>query len=76
MKNFVEIKAVRNYDIFKAGMVRCDCCKGYKECYEFIPSDRLHNFDNIFLCRPCATKCAFEIREGVLDELNVDKSGD
>lgn len=73
MNDFVETKAIRNYDIKIAkGLVRCDCCKSFKTCFSFFPQQSLHNFDNIFLCRVCATKCGFDIREKVLDELNDD----
>lgn len=74
MADFIEVKATRNYDISLArGISRCDLCKGYKLCFEFTPEKRLHNFDNLFLCRGCSDKCGFDTRDGVLDELNDDK---
>ncbi len=77
MGSFNEVKAVRNYDIcIVNGLSRCDLCKGYRSCYEFVPENRLHNFDNLFLCKNCSTKCDFDIREGVLDESNDDKTRD
>lgn len=77
MNSAIEVKAVRNYDIFLSeGLSRCDLCKGYKKCFEFIPFFRTHNFDNIFLCKSCSDKCGFDIREGVLDGLDDDKGRD
>lgn len=73
---FIQVKAIRNYDIFPAGICRCDLCKGYKECEELVPDQKLHNFDNIFLCKICLIRCGFEIREGVLNESDDDKTRD